>query len=224
MRTRIGLQRCLKIWHRRSVRRALANWQHTVRSLKALEAASGVILAHLRRTMCRNGFRLLCAGQQYRIVLDRLDQRCARHLLQKALAKKRRLFATLQRYVQAHVRAKGNLRVLAANLDTWLCRWHFWRWQDQGNSKAVQRALAAQNRNSLAFDDLNCQLGAVVKQLTVHSSELTEERRKLLQQGRKVLSNAFARSYYGQITRGFKKWQEVRRNQKHREYFCRQRI
>lgn len=83
MRSRIGLTRCLKIWHRRSERRALAKWQETARHLKSLENAAGVIISHLRRKVCKNGFKLLCEGREYRVCLERLDRRCANFMHSK---------------------------------------------------------------------------------------------------------------------------------------------
>lgn len=89
-------------------------------------------------------------------------------------------------------------------------------WQEQGNLKAVQLKKAEQNRNTQKFDNLNGLLGVVSDKHTGLVAENDQEKKRLNNQGQRVLANAFARYYYVKANRGFNKWKDWLVAQKHR--------
>ena len=182
------------------------------------QEGSAFMIARLRKLLCKQGFDLYKNKVSQLKLGEQADNKCFHYIHTKSIRSKRLVFNAICQYVTQFKSLKNNGQLLMTAMGSLLKRKAYKTWQEQGNLKAVQLKKAEQNRNAQKFDNLNGLLGVVSDKHTSLVVENYQEKKRLNNQGQKVLANAFARYYYVKANRGFNKWKDWLVAQKHRAY------
>ena len=167
-----ALQRATQICISRFLKTSVQVWSSRCRRLKAMEQQGAqVIINKIRISLCSAAFKLY----KERVALIRLDlmseARADSYINRRTDRKVRIVFNAICQYVHQYSRQRENLRVLVSNQDIWLQRRGFLRWIDRGNLKTAYLLKEVQNEQTYQFEQLNKQLGKVVKVYTSKSEQ-----------------------------------------------------
>lgn len=127
---------------------------------------AGTIMRMWRKEVLKQIWRLYWQRIEMEKREERQQAKCDHYLHTKQMRKKRVIYNAFLKYFSWFQRAKSNIEILFKNMDVWEKRNYMQKWRDQGDLKTNQIKQKSQNQHTLDFDQLNINLGKVVKSHT----------------------------------------------------------